>query len=353
MATLQTRSGAVTLLDWAKSIDPEGRVSAVAELLSQSNEILTDMPFIESNLPTGHRAAIRTGLPSVIWRQLYQGVPASNSLRAQIEDSLGILETRSEVDLDVAALNGNTAEFRLSEAQAFLESMNQTMADTIFYGDSSINPERFTGLTPRFNTITVSPTAQTANNVISCGGSTASAQTSIWLIVWGKNTVCGLFPKGSTAGLIHQDLGEIDAFDSSNNRYRAYADRWQWKAGLHVKDWRYVVRICNIQVADLQGQSGTQALTASTHIHRAMARALQKIPFMNMGTAVFYANRTVKTYLSISALDRSNAAVVIQAAFNQFGNLAPGSTSRDGTLAFLGIPVRTVDRIVNTEAVVL
>lgn len=347
MPTLATRSGAVTLLDWSKSIDPDGKVAAVAELLTQSNEILMDMPFIEGNLPTGHRAAIRTGLPSVIWRQLYQGVPAGKSLRAQVEDSLGILETRSEVDLDVASLNGNTAEFRLSEAQAFLESMNQAMAEALIYGNSAINPEQFTGLAPRYSSTTVSPSNQTANNVISAGGS--GNCTSVWLVCWGQNTVTGIFPKGSNAGLVHQDLGEIDAFDGSNNRYRAYADRWQWKAGLHVKDWRYIVRICNISVSDLQGQSGTQALTAATQIHRVMARALQRIPFMGMGKCVFYANRTVKTYFSVAALDRSNAAVTVEPALEQFGKLSPGSVSGGGTLKFLGVPIRTVDRIRNNE----
>jgi len=38
MATLSNNS--LTLADWAKRVDPDGRVPIVAELLSQSNEIL-------------------------------------------------------------------------------------------------------------------------------------------------------------------------------------------------------------------------------------------------------------------------------------------------------------------------
>lgn len=344
MATLPSKAGAVTLLDFANSIDPDGKTSKVAELLTQTNEILLDMRWIEGNLPTGHRAGIRTGLPTATWRRLYGGVPPSKSLRAQIDDAVGMLETRSEVDKDAANLNGNLADFRMSEASAFVEGMNQAFCDTLIYGDTAVNPERFTGLTPRYSSLS----AGNAQNVIDAGG-TGSNNSSIWLIVWGEQTITGIFPKGSKAGLVHEDLGVIDAFDASNNRYRAYADWWQWKGGIHVKDWRYAVRIANINMADLLAQTGTQAPTASTAIVKLLVRAMARIPFMGMGTPVFYANRSVKEFLGIAALDKSNAALAIQPAIQQFGSVAPGHLG-NGTTAFLGVPVRTVDRLVSTEA---
>lgn len=343
MATLG-QSGKVTLLDWAKSLDPDGNTATVVELLNQTNEILTDMPFMEGNLPTGHKSTIRTGLPTAIWRQMYQGVPASKSVRAQIEDACGMLETRAELDKDVAALNGNDKTFRLSEAQAFLEAMNQNMASTMFYGDTAVNPERFMGLAPRFSTISGAANGQ---NIIDAGG-TGSDNTSVWLVVWGKNTVSGIFPKGSKAGIEHEDLGLIDAFDANNNRYRALADHWQWKTGLTVRDWRYVVRIANIDVSDLVGQSTTQASTASTAIIKLMVRAMARIPFMGMGTPVFYATRTVKEMLSVAALDKSNAALAIVPAVNQFGTVAPGYVQKQ--TEFCGVPIRTVDQLLTTEA---
>lgn len=344
MSTLPTKAGAVTLLDVAKAMDPDGRVAAVAELLSQSNEILLDMPWFEGNLPTGHQGSIRTGLPEPIWRKLYQGVPASKSLRATITDSVGILEDRSEVDVDAAMLNGNTAAFRLSEAQAHLEGMNQGFAEALIYGDATLNPEQFSGLSIRYNALS----GTIGQNVIGAGG-TGSDQTSVWLIVWGKNTVHGIFPKGSKAGLVHQDLGEIDAFDGSNNRYRAYADRWQWKCGIHVKDWRYVVRIANIEVSDLTGVTGTQATTASTFLPKLMIKAMARIPHRGMGKACFYANRTVVEMLSIQAMEKNQSVLSIQASVREFGDVSPGSVS-SSSLTILGVPVRTVDRIDLTEA---
>lgn len=338
------QSGKVTLLDWAKSMDPDGSTATVVELLNQTNEVLLDMPFMEGNMPTGHKSTVRTGLPTAIWRQMYQGVPPAKSVRAQVEDACGMLETRAELDVDVAKLNGNDASFRLSEAQAFLEAMNQNMAETLIYGNTATNPERFMGLAPRYSTISGATNGQ---NIIDAGGS-GSDNTSVWLVVWGKNTVMGLFPKGSKAGMNHEDLGVIDAFDANNNRYRAYGDHWQWKCGLTVKDWRYVVRIANIDVSDLVAQSATQASTASTAIIKLMVRAMARIPFMGMGTPVFYATRTVKEMLSVAALDKSNAALAIVPAANQFGNVAPGYVQKQ--TEFFGIPIRTVDRILTTEA---
>jgi len=339
-------SGKVTLLDWAKSLDPDGSTATVVELLNQTNEILLDMPFMEGNLPTGHKTTVRTGLPTAIWRQMYQGVPPSKTVRAQIEDACGMLETRAELDKDVAALNGNDKSFRLLEAQAFLEAMNQAMAQTLIYGNTAVNPERFMGLAPRFSTISGAVNGQ---NVISAGGAGAD-NTSVWLVVWGKNTVIGLFPKGSKAGLNHEDLGLIDAFDSNNNRYRALADHWQWKCGLTVRDWRYVVRIANIDVSDLVGQTGSQAPTAATALIKLMTRAMARIPFMGMGTPVFYATRTVKEMLSVAAIDKSNAALSIRDAANQFGTVSPGYVQKQ--TEFFGVPIRTVDQILTTEAVV-
>lgn len=348
MATLPTKPGAVTLTDFAKSIDPDGKTAAVIELLSQNNDALQDILWKEGNLPTGHQTTVRTGLPSSTWRKLYQGVQPTKSTRAQVTDACGNLEQRSEIDKDVAELNGNTAAFRLSEADAHMEAMSQDMLETIFYGDSDVNPERFTGLTPRYNA--VSGGAPITANVIDAGG-TGSDNTSLWLVVWGENTITGIFPKGSEAGLQHEDLGLIDAFDSQTPpaRFRAYADRWQWKAGLSVRDWRYAVRIANIDVSDLIGQTGTQAITAATHINKLIVDAFARIPNMNKGRPVLYGHRVITTALAKGAMDRSQNVLAIQPATQQFGQVAPGFSGQ-GTLTFLGVPVRTVDRLLRNEA---
>ncbi len=347
MAALPSTAGAVTLLDFAKTLDPDGKTATVVELLNQTNALLPDIPWIEGNLPTGHRTTVRTGLPTVVWRQLYQGVPASKSTRAQVDESVGMLEARSEVDVDLASLNGNEAAFRLQEAGGFLEAMNQAMIDAMLYNSPSINPERPYGLSPRYSQLSG---AASSRNVLGSGGTTNL--TSVWLVCWGTDTVHGIFPKGSMAGLEHKDLGEIDAFDGSNNRYRALADIWKWKCGLSVRDWRYAVRICNIDLVALLARTGTQALTASTNLIYKMTDAMNTIPFMGKGKPCFYASRKVKSSLQKMAMDKSasSGALAIQPAANQFG--AVGVASVDADLTFFGIPVRTVDGLSEAETVV-
>ena len=338
MAALSTQ--ALTLADWAKRIDPDGKVPTIAELLSQSNEILEDCVFMEGNLPTGHRSVIRTGLPTVYWRAINQGIPTSKSTTAQVDEACGMLEAYSEVDKDLAELNGNTGQFRLSEDTAFLEAMNQTQAQTLFYGNPGTDPKQFLGLATRYS----STTAGNGQNIMLAGGASTD-NTSIYLVVWGENTVFCPFPKGSKAGLNHEDLGLNTVWDSAGARYQAYRTHYQWKNGLVVKDWRYVVRIANIDVSDLIAQSGTQAATASTAIIKLMARALYRIPNMAMGRAAFYMNRTVHSGLALAALDKSQYVLKINEGLSQFGT--PSSY-----LSFLGVPLRRVDSLLNTESLV-
>ena len=351
MATLPLVSGRNTLIDVAKSFGPDGKVAQVAELLNQSNEVLNYVPYKEGNLPTGHKGVVRTGLPSIALRSFYKGVKVGKSGRATIEDVCAMAEGRNEIDQDLAELNGNVNDFRLSESYAFIEAINQKWAQQLIYGDTSVDAEGILGLAPRYNSLA----AQSGANIIDAGGASTN-NTSVYLIVWGDNTVHGIYPKGSKAGLIHEDLGVIDAFDENNDRFRAYAELWKWKFGLHVKDWRYIVRIANINVTDLTGQINTQAITAGTWLNKLMIKALARIPSMGMGSACFLASRTVKEMLAIGALDKSQNALSFTQAANQYGNVTAGSVAGQGTgiqcgqLVFMGVPVVTVDQILSTEA---
>lgn len=338
MATLSIK--AMTLADHAKIKDPDGKTAKIVELLSQTNEILDDMLFQEGNLPTGHQTTVRTGLPDVYYRLTNQGVPASKSKSAQITENAASLEARSEVDKDVAELGGDVSGTRMSEAMSFLEAMNQKQANTLIYGTAA-NPEEYVGLAARYNDLS----ANNAENILDAGG-TGSDNTSIWLAGWGENTAFGVYPKGSMAGLQQTDLGLGDAFDSDNNRFRAYMEHYEWKNGLVIKDWRYVVRVANVDTSDLEGQTGTQAPTAATAIIKMMSRAIDRMPSLTGISPAFYVNRSVASLLRVAALDKSSAAVTIEPGLNQFGD-------NIFTLRFLGIPVRIVDAIVNTEAQVV
>ena len=329
MAVLSTTNP--TLADVAKRYDADGKIDTIVELLSETNEVLEDMTFLEGNLPTGHRTTVRSGLPASTWRKLNYGVQPSKSTTVQITDTTGMLEAYAEVDKALADLNGNTASFRLSEDRAFLESMNQTMANTLFYGDTGTDPEKFMGLSARYN----STTAESGDNII-VGGGSGSDNTSIWLVCWGPNTCHGIYPKGSQAGLNHQDLGEVTLEDAANGKYQGYRTHYKWDIGMSVRDWRYIVRIPNIDVSNLtKDASGSSAALVDL-----MVQAVEKLPNVNLGRCVFYGNRTISSILRRQITNTSNV------------RLSMDEVAGKRVMSFDGIPFRRNDAILNNEALV-
>jgi hypothetical protein len=323
-----TASTALTLSDWAKRLDPDGNVADIVEILNQTNEILDDALFMEGNLPTGHKTTIRSDIPTPTWRRLNYGVTPTKSKTVQITESCGMLEAYAETDKSLADLNGNTASFRLSEERPFIEGMNQEFASTLFYGDTATDPLKFMGLHPRYDALTLTgkPTAQNyLDQVINHGGS-GSDVTSMWLVVWGANTVHCIFPKGSKAGLQMDDKGQKTLFDSDGGRYEGYRTHYKWDVGFVVRDWRYIVRVANIE----------SALT-TTFLHKKVIQAIHTIPHLGMGTPVLYCNRNVRTILDNAAVDKSNVFVTVKEVFGR------------PQTHFWGIPVKTCDAILNTE----
>lgn len=322
-----------TLSDLAKRMDPDNRIATIIEILTDTNEILMDMGWQEGNLPTGHKTTVRSGLPSVTWRLLNYGVQPSKSRTVPVTDECGMLEAYAEVDKALADLNGNTAEFRLSEDIAFLEAMNQELATKVFYGTKE-TPESFVGLAPRYAAHTGADGTSAFNTIH--GGGSSDTNTSIWLCVWGTNTMHGIYPKGSQAGLQHNDLGEDTLTDANGGRFQGYRTHYKWDAGLTLRDWRYAVRICNIDVEDLLTfGSGSDT---SANLIRLLIQAVNKIPNLGMGRPAIYVNRTIQTWLEIQAAEKPN----VQLGFKDFGG--------EKVLAFRGIPIRRCDAILDTEA---
>ncbi len=319
-----------TYLDIASRLGPDHKVAAIIEMLAQTNDILQDMTIVEGNLETGHRSVIRTGLPSATWRLLNYGVVPSKSRTAMVTDSCGMLEAYAEVDKALADLNGNTAAFRLSEDQAFLEAMNQNMASTLFYGNTLVYPERFLGLAPRYSAYSATKT-NIGYNIVPYRDESAGSGSDIYdafLVVWGPNTIFGTYPKGSVAGFQHQDLGEVTLGDSTLGYYQGYRTHYKWDLGLVVKDWRYAVRLCNIDLSDLAAETTTSALLD------AMDKCYYKIPSFGMGRAAWYMPAEIMPYLQKQAAYRASASLTLDYPTGK------------PVVRHLGIPIRRCDALV-------
>ncbi|MBF8177812.1 major capsid protein [Herminiimonas contaminans] len=319
---------APTLIDLASRMTKEGNIDVIVEMLAETNEIIQDMPWIEANDGTTHKTTIRSGLPNTEWRLLNYGVQPSKSTTVQVKDSTGMLEAYAEVDKALADLNNNAPEFRLSEDRAFIESMNQNFAETLIYGNVGATPERFHGIIPRYS----QKSAENGDNIIDAGG-TGSDNTSIILVVWGANTIHGIYPKGSTAGLKHQDLGEHTLIDQNGGKYQGYRSHYKWDPGLTLRDWRYVVRIANVDVSEL-----TKNAAAGADLVDLMVQAIELIPNIGLGKPVFYCNRTIRSFLRRQITNKENV------------HLSMSEVAGKKVVQFDDIPVRKVDAILNTEA---
>lgn len=324
----------LTMLDWTRRQKPGGGVDEIVEGLSQSNPIINQAAVVEGNLPTGHRTTVRTGLPAVSWRLLNRGVDDSKSTTAQVDDSCGILEGFSTVDVDEAMLNGDEAAFRASEDDAFMMAMNNEVSSSLFYANSATDPEKPLGLSPRYNSLS----AANQENIIEGSESDDGGSTSIWLVTWGPKTCHLIFPKGSKAGLQSQDMGKQLVEDGDGKKYVAYVTHFQWKLGLCVRDWRYVVRIPNIDVSALT----SSASTGSDLIDK-MISAFYKRPTMdlgNMSRTYWYCNKTIAEFLHKQAREESNV------------NLSLAEVDGKPMTRCLMAPVVVCDALLNTESLV-
>ena len=303
-----------TLTNWAKGYN-NGELLPVVETLDQSNEQNWDVVWAQGNLPWGNRTTIRTELPQVYTRQIGQAVPTSTSRVAQFDDTMAIIEAWNEVDIVLAKGAGNVGQYRYNAMVPYFEAMAEQFAYLFFYGDTTVDPTQFFGLTSRYATLTAT-NAQSASQVIN-GGGTASANASLWLVNHGRRGTLGIFPEGTPAGLMHKDWGEqISTVQAGypSKSLGVFKDQYNWTCGLAVLDFAWNVRICNIDVNNLAAESGAADLL------KLMIKAKYKLRTVsfpssgsgnatsnlasNMGRLVWYCCRTIREMLEIQAQNK-------------------------------------------------
>lgn len=331
MATLGAKF--FDLIDLFKSQTSTREIAAVIQLLAETNAILDDAMTVECNEGTRHSTTVQTGLPAVTWGQLYKGIPQTKGTKAQVKDTTGFVEGLSTIDERLLKLSGGKeGAIRLSEARGFLESLSQEMASTVFYGDHTSDPEKFTGLAPRFDTISG---AANGGQIVDAGGS-GSDNTSIWMVTWGDDATHLLYPQGTAAGVDRKDMGTQRVEDGDGNPYYAKEELFSWHCGLTVRDWRKVVRVANIDVSDLQA--------GSVDIYKWLRKGYWKLRrHGNKPNVSIYCNSDV-----MEALDADSTPTTSTSA--SFVRLRPSEVDGKEVMTYRGFPVRQCDAILNTES---
>lgn len=304
----------------------------VAEVLNETNDVIADAHYEQGNDNTSHVVSRRTALPTITWVKVGNGWQATTGLVQQARETIGMMKARYQCPEDVMRLQPNPAKYRMQQERAYIEAMGQEFANTLIYGGvtPSTNalapvPEEFDGFAARLRTLSTSDPTYVANN----GDSSASDDTSIWLVQWGPGKVYLVYPRnGSQAGIRKQDKGlELVSGDNSQDLW-AYITEFSWDVGLCVEDGRTLKRIANISAT-----SGD----AWTLNEDRIIEARNNFKY-TAGTIFMYVNETLYTQLQILAKDKTN---VYWTENNPFGK---------PQMYFLDMPVRRCDAILNTEA---
>ena len=312
----------LSLVEVAKRTNPDGTMATIAEVLKETNSIIADAVWREANDTFSNKTVRRASLPNGSWRKLNEGVAVEASQTVELVDTIGMLETWAQNDIEVIKGFSNPIQARNDEAMAFVEGLGQTMAETMIYGNSATTPEKFTGLAPRLNAISAT------TNVINEGGSGGDT-TSIYIVDWSPTGVYMIYPKNSMAGLEHEDRGIETATSSAGLKYRAYVDVFTWKAGMVVKNSKSIARLANIE------PDGASNIFDEDNLITLMNRMTQ-----GPGRRI-YCNQAVLTQMEIRAKDKTNIH------YTTVSDIAPGPVTM-----FKGVPVRLVEQITEAESVV-
>lgn len=342
--------GAFTYSEWGLRHDPDGKISAMVDLLSQENGVLDDCLTVECQSGNAYEYTQVVKLPTPTRRLYNQGVPSTLAGVAKQVTTCSEYADWVKFDNSLATLGGNLSELRAQEDMLHIQGIGQSVAYDLFYANRATDPTAYTGFSNIYNTVTAA-TSLIASNVIDMGG-TGGTNTSMWLITWGPKHIHTLFPKGMQAGLIHKDMGLLPALDSQTpaQEFLAWRTWLQWNIGLAIHDWRFAVRACNIDVSLLNGASAANLINMMVQmVHKPPIMPVGVAPVQSsdspdklvMGRSAFYCNRTLLTYLDQQAMNKTNVLLRME------------EWDGESVTTFRGIPIRCVDALLNTESRVL
>lgn len=335
MATVN--NGNLTILDHIKRQRPDGSIEQdIVEQMSMRRAVMMDAVWKEGNLPTGHRVTARTALPGVGtgigWRKYNEGVSKGKSATTQFDETCGMMAGSCVCDVDLAKLNGDERAFRMSEDRTFVEAFNNELETGFFYHSTKTAPEKFMGLSPRFDSTTSPGGSQILLHDAAASGADSS---SIWIVGWGDHSVYFTYPKGSAAGgLRPKDFGEIMTGDGQTPEkfFPAYVTYWSWQVGLVVEDFRYITRIANVDATTLS----STGMALYTSLVSAVEEKMQDVTSVK---PVIYCNRTVASFLRKQAISSTvNSTLTYE------------TVAGKPVTMLSGIPIRVTDALIKTES---
>jgi len=334
MAAL-TRTGVATLVDVASRISSDGGVLSVIDVLSE-HTIFGDAHIVEANDFTSHHYSFTLTQPTGSDTIVSQGVTIEIGTESPVTEMIQGFESYSLVDDRIVRLDPHPDEFRKRKDMSQVRGMAKSIDDRFLYGGSaitgstsSVSGNQIQGLTTRFNKL--SPTTYNyrggskywSSNVVSNGGSTSNAQSSVWFIEWSDDGVFVPVPrnfKNVVEVLPKDDITTI--FPTTGTAYDAWVTHFYAAFGLCVGDWRRAIRLANIDAT-------------TTLVIDDMIAALGVYPDSDWSKLVMYCGKQVWIQFQQAAIAAANGYFFME---TPWGKQTP---------SFMGIPIVRADRLVD------
>lgn len=328
------------------SLDAKAQFIIPARILDRMTPFIKMLPMIPSNNILSNIAVRTDSLPVASTRRWNEGIKATAAKNVPLSDPIALFEDYSEVDKDLWEIQNQPNAWRSDQDMNHIEGLFQLIESTVLYGNLAVSPGAFNGIATRFNNLTSVPNGDSTwkPNVWN-GGASSGNVTSAWMIEFSPESLYGIYPPNSPAGLSIRDLGEFTkelaagtGSVGSNYLYQVLRTMLRWYLGIQIADERCVQRIANINPTILSSNNFDENIFIA---------AKNQLPRFGEapGTAIFV-NRDLKTQIDIRA--------VTQKINTYFTPPADGSMDVFGksVTKFQNIPIYTAEKILSTETVV-
>lgn len=308
----------LTLMDLKNRLMPgDASIASIAEIISEENPVLDDVPWSQGNLLTGDIFFRRVAKPSSVVRKINEGIEATASKTEAVTETCVELAARGIVDMTELDLAPNAAAYLLTENRPHMASLGEDFAASIFYGGAG---NGILGFASRLNSL--------KNSQVVDGEGTGTNLGSVYCVKWDSNEVTGIYPKNTSAGIKVISKSNEHVPDRDGKMFLAHVTDYKWFVGLKVRDNRYISRLCNLDRDALLTDADARA-----DLFRKMIQLKNKIHHVDKGRVVFYVDSDIYNILEIAAFEKQNAQIAYKGGIQ-------GDTR---LLTFSGIPIRKND----------
>ena len=316
----------MSILDAAKATGATGNILNCAELLSKKTGMLQDIPWVATDEPESHVSAQATSLPTGSDIVHNVAAAASKSTVANIVETTQGFEIWLTPADSVLNYGGNSGAKMAKEVMRATEAMKQAVQARYITGNGDTSPGQMYGFQVRYSSLS----SNAARNIIDCDG-TGTDNASIYYVRWSPETIYGLYPKGTQAGLKMEDFGRMPVTSSSGELILRKV-HLEWWFGLSIDDWRQAGRLCNIDMPALNAGTGADLISRMNDLQAA-------IEDNTHGNGAFYMNRSVHAAL------RRQSRLAVQVG----GGMTYKNVNGEDVWDFNGTMVRIIDDMPITE----